>query len=206
MSPTRLYYLFNGTIKVAFINEKSVFKLLIWFSPLLSGIYSTFRIMENLVRYGLGSPPLFYYSYCGKTPFPTNLINESKVYLVHGMICIVCLVSEIFCHITILVKQTKIESRANIYVLKDNKVVSTKRHHRNIVSAVGHLASFFISMAQVSFLIYAFYFSFEDEGIVAMTRLLTLFFVPATEFFMYPLIETIFSETLRGTLPLLNLC
>ena len=186
---------------MTFVKEESIIKFLICFWPLLLGVFSIIRIVKNLGQYGLANPPLFYYSYCGKTPFSTKLLYESKAFLVYGVICIICLASEMCCHITILVKQTHIESRADIYVLKDNKVVLAKRHHRNIVSALGHFASFFISMVQLCFLLPALFFSFEDK-IITLIRNLILFFIPATEFLIYPLIETIFSETLRGTLPI----
>ena len=203
LSPFRLYYLFNGTVKVTLVKEKNIIKFLLCFWPLLLAIFSIIRIVKNLSHFGLANPPLFYYSYCGKTPFSTNLLYESKAFLVYGVICIISLASEMCCHITILVKQTQIETRADIYVLKDNKVISKQRHQRNIVSALGHFASFFISMVQLCFLLPALFFSFEVEEIT-LIRNLILFFIPATEFLIYPLIETIFSETLRGTLPIIK--
>ena len=185
------------------VKEKDLIKFLLCFSSVISGICSTVFIMENVIQYGLATTPLFYYSYCGKIPFYANLIIESKGFMVILLLGTITLGFEMCCHITILVKQTQIESRADIYVLKDNKVVSKQRHQRNIVSALGHFASFFISMVQLCFLMPALFFSFEVEEI-PLIRNLILFLIPATEFLIYPLIETIFSETLRGTLPIIK--
>ena len=157
--------------------------------------------MEDISVYGLDSTVLFYYSYCVKAPFYPGIKNKSIVFLVYLIFAVASLISEMGCHITILVKQTQIESKANLYVLKDNKVVSNQRHHRNIVSALGHFATFIISMVQLLLIMNTFYFVFENEEILVTIGTLTLFFNPAIEFFVYPLIETIFSERLRGTLP-----
>ena len=50
----------------------------------------------------------------------------------------------------------------------------------------------------------AFVFFIEDKEMLVSMRSLTMFFMPATEFLIYPLIETIFSERLRSTLPFMS--
>ena len=170
----------------------------------MSGIFATFNIVEDISMYGLDSSVLFFYSYCGTTPFYPGVKNKSIIFLVYGIFGIVSLVSEMGCHVTILFRQTRIETRSNLYVLKDNKVVSSQRHHRNIVSALGHFATFIISMAQLFLLMNTFYFFIENEEVLVTIRTLNLFFIPAIEFFVYPLIETIFSERLHGTLSFMN--
>ena len=195
----RLYYLFNGP-KVKIIKEENVINLLTVSAPLTSGLFTTLYLTENVAVHGLSSPPgLFFYSYCGKTPFHPDVVNESIIFLAFGIECITCLVSGMMCHLVILFKQTRIESGAGVYVLKDNKVVSSHRHHRNIVSFMGHFVSFILTIAQLSLLLNTFYFFVDDEEMLATVRNLTYFFVPATEFLIYPLIETIFSERLRET-------
>ena len=167
----------------------------------MSGIFATFHLVEVVSLNGLDSPSLFFFSYCAKVPFHPEVKKKSIIFLVYGIFAIASLVSEMGCHLTILFRQTRIESRANVYVLKDNKVVSNQRHHRNIVSALGHFATFIICMAQLFLLMNTFYFFIENEEILVTMRSLNMLFIPAIEFFIYPLIETIFSERLRGTLP-----
>ena len=151
-------------------------------------------------------PALFFYSYCGQTPFHPDVVNESIVFLAFGLECISCLVCGMICHLLILCKQARIESKASVYVLKDNKVVSSRRHHRNIVSFMGHFASFILTMVHFSLFLNTFYFFVENEEILATLRTLVFFFFPATEFLVYPLVETMFSESLRRTFSLSSIC
>ena len=194
-------------MRVKSIKEENVFKLLTVIAPLTSGLFTTLYLVENVAMHGLSSPPgLFFYSYCGKTPFHPDVVNESIIFLAYGLVCISCLVSGMICHLVILFKQTRIESGASVYVLKDNKVISSRRHHRNIVSFMGNFVSFILNLAQLSLLLNTFYFFIEDEEILATMRNLIYFFLPATEFLIYPLIETIFSESLRRTFHPSSIC
>ena len=36
-------------------------------------------------------------------------------------------------HLSILVKQTRIESRATVYIVKNDRLVSRMRHQRNVI-------------------------------------------------------------------------
>ena len=171
----------------------------------MSFIISSFHIVEEISSNGIDSSDLFFLSYCGKAPFDPGVKKKSILFFVYGILAIICLVLEMGCHIIVLFKQTRIETRASVYILKDNRVVSNQRHNRNIVSTLGHFASFMISMAQLFLLFYSLYFFVEDEEIMSKMRTLTMFLSPATEFLLYPLIETIFSERLRSTFPILNI-
>ena len=161
-------------------------------------------MVEALSMYGLNSPSLFFYSYCAKVHFYPDVKKKSIVFMVYGLFSIACLISEMGCHLAILLKQTSIEKRANVYVIKNNRLVSNHRHTRNIVSALGHFATFAICMVQLFLLMNAFVFFIEDKEMLVSMRSLTMFFMPATEFLIYPLIETIFSERLRSTLPFMS--
>ena len=195
----RLYYLFNGP-KLKFVKEESVINFLIVSAPFTSVLFTTLYLVENVAINGLGSSPcLFFFSYCGKTPFYPNVVSTSIVFLVYGLVCITCLVSGMCCQVVIFLKHTRIESKASVYVLKDNQIISSQRHHRNVVSFMGHFVSFIITMAQFSLLLNTYYFFLEDEEMLATMRTLLYYFSPAIEFFIHPMVETIFSESLRGT-------
>jgi len=195
----RIYYLFNGP-KIKLIKEETVFKSLIYSAPLASGLFTTMYLAENVSVHGLGSPQgLFFFSYCAKTPFHADFVPDSIIFLAFGIECIACLVSAMVCHLVILVKQARIDSRADVYVLKNNMVVSGQRHHRNVVSFTGHFVSFILTIAQFTLMLNTFYFFVEAKEVLATMRNLVQFFFPATEFLIYPLIETICSESLIGT-------
>ena len=118
---------------------------------------------------------MFFYSYCGKTPFHADVVNESIIFLAFGLECITCLVSGMACHLIILFKQTRIESAAGVYMLKNNRVVSSRRHQRNIVSFMGHFVSFILTILQFALLLNTYYFFVEDVEILATMRTLVFF-------------------------------
>ena len=64
---------------------------------------------------------------------------------------------------------------------------------------MGHFVSFILTILQFALLLNTFYFFVEDVEILATMRTLVFFFVPATEFLIHPMVETIFSEKLRET-------
>ena len=72
------------------------------------------------------------------------------------------------------------------------------RHIRNVVSALGHFASFIVSMAHLLLIptIYMLSHSETASGPMAMCQLIAFFF-PSINFFVYTFIETMFSENLR---------
>ena len=171
-------------------------KFLYWYSPFLSGIIMIFHIVENFVRYP-SNPMLFYHSFCKKSPFPSDLIDDVIIFKIFVMIVMTpSLIAEMCIHIAVLVKQTKIENNASVYIIKNDHRVSRQRHQRNVISAIGHFMSFAISMLETFLLVHAFYFitNFETLTIV---RNLDMFLIPSINFFIYPFIETLFSKNLR---------
>ena len=74
------------------------------------------------------------------------------------------------------------------------------RHIRNVVSALGHFASFLVSMAHL-LLIPTLYFLSHTENAsgapMAICQFIAFFF-PSINFLVYPFIETVFSENLRN--------
>ena len=75
------------------------------------------------------------------------------------------------------------------------------RHLRNVVSALGHFASFIVSMAHLLLIPTIYLLSGgggEDvSGPMEICQLIAFFF-PSINLLVYPFIETIFSENLRN--------
>ena len=107
-------------------------------------------------------------------------------------------VLELGVHITILIKQTQIESRAEVYVIKGNMVVCGQRHQRNIVSAFGHFLSFLLSICHLFVIPVLFCVNYNSSGPSYVCNLMTFLF-PSFNFSIYPLIETVFSDNLMNT-------
>ena len=194
----RLYYLSHGPMKTL-VTEESVIRFLFWFSPVLSGILTTLHIIEGYFRFP-DNPMIFFYSFCKKTSFPSDMINEIIVFKIYVTIFMIpSLIAEMCSHITILVKQTRIENKATVYMVKNGRRISRQRHHRNVVSAVGHFLSFVLNLFETFLHINALFFFFDMET-VTIIRNLNFFFLPSIKFAIYPLVETLFSETLRDSL------
>ena len=191
----RLYYLFQGQ-KVAFISEDGAMKFLYWYSPILTGLIMTLHIMESLMLHS-DSPMLFHYSFCMKTPFSSELYDTVNVMRsVVALIMIPSMIAEMCLHIAVLLKQTRIENNASVYIVKNDQQVSRQRHKRNVVSALGHSMSFALRFVEVFLVIYAFNF-IDDVETLTIAWNLSMFFIPSISFFLYPLIETLFSDNLR---------
>ena len=175
-------------------------RILFWYSPILSGLLTSLHILEGLVFYS-DSPLLFFYRFCRKTSFPSDKINEkAQVFKVHVTLFMVpSLLGELCCHIAALYKQTRIENKATVYLVKNNQLVTRHRHHRNVISLAGHCLSFALNLLETFLHINALYFLFDFET-VTMIRNLNFFFIPSIIFTVHPLIETLFSETLRENL------
>ena len=171
-------------------------KFLYRYSPVLSALLMTTHIIENFARYP-NNPMLFYYSFCKKSPFPSDLIDDAMTFKIFVTIVITpSLIAEMCIHIAVLVKQTRIENNATVYIVKNDQRVSRQRHQRNVISALGHFVSFALSMLETFLLVHAFYF-IKDFETVTTVRNLNMFLIPSINFFVYPFIETLFSEKLR---------
>ena len=178
------------------IKEESVVKFLYWYSPVLSGSFITLHMFESFVVY-YDNPMLFYCSFCAKSPFPPELVDDVVIFKIFLILFITpSLIAEMCTHVAVFVKQTRIENRATVYIVKNDQRVSRQRHHRNVISAAGHFASFAVSMVETFLLIHAFYFMADMEK-VKVVRNVNMFLIPSINFFLYPLIETVFSESLR---------
>ena len=181
---------------MTFITEENMIKFLYWYSPILSVLIMILHIIENFLRYPT-TPMLFYYSCCKKSPYPSNLIDDAMIFKIFvTLVMTPSLIAEMCIHISVLIKQTRIENKATVYIIKNNQRVSRQRHQRNVISAVGHFLSFSISILETFLLVNAFYF-LKDIETVTIVRNLNMFLIPSINFFVYPFIETLFSENLR---------
>ena len=92
----------------------------------------------------------------------------------------------------------QIERRAEVYVMKDNMVVSGQRQQRNIVSIFGHFLSFILSICHLLLIPLLFFIFSVPSGPSYVANLMTFLF-PSFNFSLYPLIETVFSDNLRNS-------
>ena len=74
------------------------------------------------------------------------------------------------------------------------------RHIRNVVSALGHFASFLVSMAHLLLIpaLYLLSYTENASGAPLAVCQLVAFFFPSINFLVYPFIETMFLENLRN--------
>ena len=166
---------------------------------MLSAILTSLHTIEGFIHFP-DNPMIFYYSFCKKTPLPTDRVHEMIVFQIYVTFFMVpSLIAEMFTHIAVLVKQTRIETKATVFLVKNNQLVTRQRHHRNIISSFGHFLSFALNLCETFLHMNALYFFFDFE-MVTMIRNLNFFFLPSIKFTIYPLIETLFSETLRESL------
>ena len=180
---------------MACIKEENLMQILHWLSPILGGIFSTSHMVENIVY---DNSYLFHYSYCGKTSFSPEVVYN--LFISNSCACLttISIFSEFLAHIWILVKQTKIEDRAQVYEISGNRLVCQSRHQRNVVSALGHFFSFAVSITQRIIFTIALY-SNEDDTVVILARILA-FLLPCINFFVHPFIETMSTHNLRQSL------
>ena len=170
-------------------------QILFWLSPILGGIFTTSHMVENIVY---EKSYLFHYSYCGKTEFSPEIVYN--LFITNSCMCLTTLsiFSEFLAHIWILVMQTNIESRAQVYEIRGNRLVCQMRNQRNVVSALGHFLSFAVSITQRIIFTVALY-AIEDDTVVMLARLL-MFLLPCINFFVHPFIETMSTYNLHHSL------
>ena len=194
----RLYYLFHGP-QLGWIKEDSFMLILYWLSPILGGIFSTSHMVENVV-YDISY--LFHVSYCRKISFAPRTIYN--LFFANSCMCLttMSIIGEFVAHICIFSKKTSIESRAQVYEIRGNRLVCQMRHQRNVVSAIGHFFSFAVSIQQRIIFTIALY-AIDNEAVVTLARLL-MFLLPCINFFVHPFIETLSTHNLRQSMFAMN--
>ena len=187
---SRLFYLFQGP-KTSWIKEGSLFHCLFWFCPLASVTVALMEWVEAL--YHVEDPLMVFYSFCARTPFPLEVVHESVFLKLYVIGAVLSHFVELGIYAAILVKQSKIESSASsVYIVKDNRCVSGRRHQRNVVSAVGHFASCVVSVVVTLTILAPPAFMIVTSGPSGPPLVcdLIVFSFPSINFFVYPLIET----------------
>ena len=176
-------------------------KFLCFVSPIFSGILVTFHLAETLF-FNYEDYLFFYYRYCSNMNFSTlESAKFSKLIAVKLTVClsVLSLIAELCCHIVIYKKKTNIESRAQVYEIRGNQLVSQMRHQRNVVSILGHFLTFSIILGRYIIFASTLYIG-TDETLLIRIESLVHFLDPCVIFFLCPFIETVSSGTLRENL------
>ena len=189
---------------MAHIDEEKIMGILYWLSPITAGFFTTLHMVENILY---NNSFLFHYSYCGKTSFSPQTVYS----LIIGNSCLILttlsITGELLAHIVIYLKQKKIENKAQVYEIRGNHVVCERRHHRNVVSALGHFFSFAVGMAQRIIFTISIISISDDTSVVTPDLVLCqilMFLLPSINFFVHPLIETLSTHNLRKSMFTLN--
>ena len=170
-------------------------KILYWLSPVLAVTFTTSHMVENIVY---DNSYLFHYSYCGKTSFTPEIVYNLFITNSCMFLTTMSIFSEFFTHIWILVKQTSIEAKAQVYEIRGNQLVCQMRHQRNVVSALGHFFSFTVSVTQRIIFTISLY-ALKDDTVILLARI-SFFLLPCINFFVHPFIETMSTHNLRQSL------
>ena len=184
---------------MGWIKEERLMLTLYWLSPILGGIFSTSHMVENVVY---DNSYLFHVSYCRKITFAPKIIYN--LFFANSCMCLttMSILGEFVAHIFIFSKKTSIESRAQVYEIRGNRLVCQMRHQRNVVSALGHFFTFAVSMTQRVIFTVAIY-AIEEDKVDSMSRLL-MFLLPCINFFVHPFIETLSTHNLRQSMFAMN--
>ena len=176
------------------IKEEHLMHILYWLSPILGAIISTILLFENSAQ---DNSFAFFFSYCRKTSFVPEMFSKLIVPNSLMLMTTVSMICESLAHILIFSKKTSIESRAQVYEIRGNRLVCEMRHQRNVVSVLGHFFSFSISLIQVIILAVGIYTL--EESILTVAKLMA-FHLPCIKFFVHPLIETLSTHNLRQSM------
>ena len=189
----RLYYLHQGS-SIVWMKEESILQILYWLSPTMGIVFSTTYMIENAVHDNSFS---FHISYCRKTSFTSTMIFN--IFSVNSCMCLttISIIGEFVAHMFIFTKISSIESRAEVYEIRGNRLVCHSRHQRNVVSALGHFFSFVVSMLYQIFIFIAIYTI--NDPILTIAKFVS-FLVPCIKFFIHPLIETLSTHNLRQSI------
>ena len=175
-------------------------KFLCLFSPILSAVLVTILTSENILYHY--DNPFIHYRYCSNSPISSKDVSKFADYSASKIFtCLYVLssIAELGSHILIYVKKTQIESRAQVYEIRGNQLVSQMRHQRNMVSIFGHFLTFSVILARNMVFVINFYIVTDGTLLIKINCLLH-FMDPCIVFFICPLIETLTSSTLRDSL------
>ena len=176
-------------------------KFLYLFSPILSVKLVIFLSAENIL-FHYEDYMCFHYRYCANMPMPVSFLSKIPnlfTIKIATFLGVFSLLAELCCQILIYVKKTKIESRAQVYEMRGNQLVSHMRHQRNVVSILGHSLTFSVIFGRYLVFVTTYYIV-TDKTLLINIQGLFFFMDPCLVFFICPLIETVTSSTLRDSL------
>ena len=175
----RLVYLFRKP-RIPWLNEEDIFQKLTLYAPTLSGIITALHMSEIG-----GNQSMFMFTLCCKSPFQWDLMSKLiSLKLAIGCVLLCCLFE--------LVVQGAI-------LWKNNQ---GHAHQRYVVSTTGHAYSFLFSI--VYSVVTSFYYLKLSSFGPTMLCQFVLFLAPSINFVVFPLIETLLSESLRPSFFVFN--
>ena len=207
----RLYYLCEDAL-TSFIKEELFFICLTRLHPVLSGIVVSMLLGEDFLSSNESHTSHIFYSSCSKTPFVWKGVSETR--LVMGLSQITLITVSLVTHLLLFIRQRQLQKLKNagvmiemqnsdgIKVSRRSSDLQTKtklwRHNRTVVTPEASLFSFLASLVVFSVRIYNHIHNQSGPStfgrFLAFSHFLQLFF-------LCNMIETIFSPTLRSTLP-----
>ena len=208
-----------------YIKEESFFICLTYLHPALSGIIVSLLLGENFLASEKSHTSHIYYSSCLKKPILWKEFHWSLYYNVFALSDIVIL-SITFCiQIAIYLRQKHLENQRadGIMVITYNRdgITISKRkpdqpsshtlsrhYNRTVVTPRASLLSFLVIVPYCLLLLLSGHMPNVDKGPSGppVFGQFLVFLSPSIIFFLYPLVETIFSPTLRDTLTDFFLC
>ena len=196
------------------ISEKSFFICLAWFHPAISGIIVSTLLGEMLLDSNTLHTSLFWYSSCSKIDILWEKCNTSIIYNIFSISSTVILSITIIAHILLLVRLRQLRKKTSegIMVITynlDGVLISRRnedsssckklwRYERTAVTPQASLSSFILGLVDLLHQLTLFHFS-VSSGLPPWAQFL-MFTAFSQIFFLYNLIETVFSPNLRNSL------
>ena len=145
-------------------------RFLCLFSPILSAVLVTFLFAEN-ISFHYDEDMFYHYRFCSNLPISfTDISKFADLFTCQIFTClsVFSLFAELCCHILIYEKKTRIESRAQVYEIRGNQLVSQMRHQRNMVSIFGHLLTFSVMLGRNLVFVITFYIVTDETQLLRL--------------------------------------
>ena len=204
----RLFYLNQDTM-LTYIKEKNFFICLTWLHPALSGIIVSILLGENFLSHNnthiFSTTPILLDDIWGSFPFVYKLFGISNFLIVAATSII---------QVLLFIRQRQLEKqRADgmmvITYNMDGVTISRRapdlqsshklwKHNRTVVTPKASFFSFLLTLLSTLLHVFGFFSPFLGQ--------LVIFLAFSRFFFLYILIETIFSPTLRNSLSDVFMC
>ena len=197
-----------------YISEESFFIGLTWFHPALSGIIVSMLLGEKFLDSNTLYTSLFWYSSCSKTAILWEEFNTSIAYNIFSVSSIAIVSITIIAHILLLVRlrqlrKKRAQGRIVVIYDSDGVLISKRnedltscrtlwRHERSVVTPKASLFSFIYRLVNILHQGTLYHIT-GPSGLAPWAQVL-IFTIFSQVFFLFNLIETVFSPTLRNSL------